>query len=100
MASLAIFTRMILTAAILSGYIDWVSCTVFHQFRKVASGTSREITLFLRDKPQGGDYLVFDDQTGQQLDIDFRPAESARPLDTQAEPAVVDAHASASLPAR
>jgi hypothetical protein len=49
-----------------------VTCTVFHQHRKVAAGPQQEVTLFLRDKPQGGDFLVFDDATGQQLDLDLR----------------------------
>lgn len=72
--------------AFLPGYIEWVSCSVFHQFRKVASGTNSEIALFLRDKPQGGDYLVFDDKTGRQLDIDLRALESPQSLDSQTEP--------------
>ncbi len=71
---------------ILPGYITGVSCTVFHQFRKVASGTNDEIALFLRDKPQGGDYLVFDDGTGRQLDLDLRAVESRPPVDSQTEP--------------
>jgi hypothetical protein len=63
-----------------------VRCTVFHQFRKVASGTKDEIAGFLKDKPQGGDYLVFDDETGRQLDLDLRAVNSPRPVDTQTEP--------------
>ena len=69
----------------LPGYIDWVSCTVFHQFRKVASGTTSEIAVFLRGKPQGGDYLVFDDKTGRQLDLDLRAVESLQSRDSQTE---------------
>ena len=81
-----IFTRAILTSGILPGYITGVSCTVFHQFRKVASGATDEIALFLRDKPQGGDYLVFDDETGRQLDLDLRAVKSLPSPDSQAEP--------------
>jgi hypothetical protein len=55
-----------------------VSGTVFHQFRKVASGTTDEIVCFLRDKPQGGEYLAFDDETGEQLDCDLRAVKSAQ----------------------
>ena len=62
-----------------------MSCTVFHQFRKVASGTNGEIALFLRDKPQGNDYLVFDDTTGRQLDLDLRAVAPVSP-DSQTEP--------------
>ncbi len=71
---------------ILPGYIQCVSCTVFHQSRKVASGTNDEMALFLRDKPQGGDYLVFDDGTGRQLDLDLRAAGAERPVGGQVEP--------------
>ena len=71
---------------ILPGYIVDVSCTVFHQFRKVASGTNDEIARFLRDKPQGGEYLAFDDGTGQQLDFDLRAVEFAQSLEHQTEP--------------
>jgi hypothetical protein len=70
---------------ILPGYIIGVSCSVFHQFRKVASGTNGELVLFLKDKPQGGDYLVFDDATGRQLDLDLRGVEPLPP-DNQTEP--------------
>ena len=62
-----------------------MSCTVFHQSRKVASGTNAEIVLFLRDKPQGGDYLVFDDATGRQVDLDLRVG-APPPADSPAEP--------------
>jgi uncharacterized protein len=62
-----------------------VICTVFHQFRKVASGTNGQVVLFLKDKPQGGDYLVFDDATGRQLDLDLRGVEPLPP-DKQTEP--------------
>ena len=62
-----------------------MSCTVFHQFHKVASGTNDEIARFLRDKPQGGEYLAFDDDTGRQLDLDLRAVESPKSLE-QTEP--------------
>jgi uncharacterized protein len=72
--------------AILPGYIVDVNCTVFHQYRKVASGTNDEIACFLRDKPQGGEYLAFDDETGRQLDFDFRAVEAPQSLEQQTEP--------------
>jgi hypothetical protein len=62
-----------------------MTCTVFHDHRKVAVGAHSEITLFLRDKPQGGDFLVFEDATGRQVDLDLRgttppaPPEAAEP---------------------
>jgi hypothetical protein len=62
-----------------------VSCTVFREFRKVASGTNGEIARFLRDKPQGGEYLAFDDETGRQLDFDLRAVDSPQSLEHQTE---------------
>jgi hypothetical protein len=56
----------------LSGYIYSMSYTVFHGFRKVADGEAAQVSLFLKDKRQGGDFLVFDDATGQQTDLDKR----------------------------
>jgi hypothetical protein len=64
-----------------------MSCTVFHQLRKVASGPAPEVALLLRDKPQGNDFLVFDDATGRQLDLDLRPTlEAPGSPDEPAEP--------------
>jgi hypothetical protein len=57
---------------ILPGYIVYMTCTVFHQLSKVAGGTYPQVAIFLKDKPQGGDYLVFDDATGRQIDLDLR----------------------------
>ena len=59
---------------------------MFHEFRKVAWGTNDEIEYFLRDKPQGGEYLAFDDETGGQVDFDLRPAESRQSAEHQTEP--------------
>ncbi|HWF08507.1 MAG TPA: DUF2239 family protein [Bryobacteraceae bacterium] len=62
-----------------------MTCTVFHQHRKVAAGNHPEIALFLKDKPQGGDFLIFEDATGRQVDLDLRgttptpPPEAAEP---------------------
>jgi uncharacterized protein len=75
-----------LTVVFYPGIFQIVSCTVFHRSRKVASGTNDEMARFLRDKAQGGDYLVFDDGTGRQLDLDLRAVESERPVDSQVEP--------------
>ena len=36
------------------------------------AGTLPEVVLFLSDKPQGGEFLVFDDTTGRQIDVDIR----------------------------
>lgn len=70
----------------LPGYIIGVSCTVFHQFRKVASGNNDEVARFLRDKPQGGEYLAFDDENGQQLDFDLRAVGSRQSPEQKTEP--------------
>jgi uncharacterized protein len=46
--------------------------TVFQGQRKVAQGTSPQVTVFMKDVPQGGEFLVFDDRTGGQVDLDTR----------------------------
>src|SRR5579863_7824112 len=46
--------------------------TVFQGQRKVAQGTSPQVAVFMRDVPQGGEFLVFDDRTGGQVDLDTR----------------------------
>lgn len=49
-----------------------MSYTAFHQSRRVAGGSLAEVAVFLRDKPQGGGLLVFNDATGCQIDLDSR----------------------------
>jgi uncharacterized protein len=49
-----------------------MSFTVFHQLRKITDGTQSEVAHFLKDVPQGGDFIVFDDTTGSQVDLDMR----------------------------
>lgn len=61
-------------------------CTVFHQHRKVAAGSHPEIALFLKDKPQGGDFLVFDDATGRHIDLDLRSTKPIIPTEPPAPP--------------
>lgn len=69
-----------------------MTCTVFHQLRRITVGSQSEVAHFLKDTPQGGDFLVFDDATGRQVDVDMRglPAESPTPyaedVDGGAEP--------------
>src|SRR5689334_8036037 len=45
--------------------------SAFQGIRKVAAGTIPELALHLKDLPQG-EVLIFDDATGQQLDVDSR----------------------------
>jgi len=49
-----------------------MSCTVFQDFRQVASGTPQQVAIFLKDTTQGGGFLVFDNETGRQIDLDTR----------------------------
>src|SRR6187551_2993595 len=63
-----------------------MSCTVFHNHLKVASGSEAEVTSFLRDKPQGNDFLVFDDATGRQVDVDLRVSVAPGPAEDPAGP--------------
>src|SRR5512135_3554192 len=65
-----------------------MSCTAFQGFSQIASGTLSEVAVFLKDRPQGG-VLVFDNETGRQVDLDIRgtPEEiSVRYAEPGAEP--------------
>ena len=46
--------------------------SVFHGLHRVTSGSQPQVADFLRDKPQGGEFLVFEDNTGRQVDLDIR----------------------------
>lgn len=46
--------------------------TVFQGLCKIAQGTPSQVAVFVKDVPQGGEFLVFDDQTGGQVDLDMR----------------------------
>ena len=50
-----------------------MGCTAFQAFRKIAAGTPTQLTVALKDIPQGA-WLVFDDATGRQVDLDTRGA--------------------------
>jgi hypothetical protein len=54
--------------------------TAFQGFGRVATGTLSEVAVFLKDAPQGGEFLVFEDGTGLQMDLDTRgtPEEISR----------------------
>ena len=64
-------------------------CSAFHGFRRVAAGSATDLVEFLKDKPQG-EFIVFDDSTGSQIDLDLRgrPTEIAHiaPDTATAEP--------------
>jgi hypothetical protein len=45
--------------------------TAFHGFRRVATGSAMDLIETLKDKPQG-EFLVFDDSTGSQIELDLR----------------------------
>jgi hypothetical protein len=57
-----------------------MSYTAFRRFGRVASGSLSDVAIFLKDLPQGGEYLVFEDGTGRQTDLDTRgtPEEISR----------------------
>jgi uncharacterized protein len=46
-------------------------CTAFERFRKITHGPLPEVAVAVKDLPQGS-YLVFDDATGRQVDLDIR----------------------------
>ena len=49
-----------------------MSYTAFHGSHKIASGTIPQVAIFLKDAAQGGNFLVFEDATGRQIDLDTR----------------------------
>jgi len=61
-----------------------MSYTAFQGFRKSACGTIEEVSGFLRDRAQG-EFLVFEDATGRQIDLDMRRV-PARQMEEPAEP--------------
>ena len=60
-----------MTQAFISGYICSMACTAFQGLRKIAHGPVPEVAVSVKDLPQGA-YLVFDDVTGRQVDLDTR----------------------------
>ncbi|HEY1240766.1 MAG TPA: DUF2239 family protein [Bryobacteraceae bacterium] len=46
--------------------------TAFHGVHRFAAGALSQVAVSLKDKPQGGEFLVFDDETGRQVDLDTR----------------------------
>ncbi|HLK50985.1 MAG TPA: DUF2239 family protein [Bryobacteraceae bacterium] len=49
-----------------------MSYTAFQGQRRIAAGSLSEVAVLLKDAPQGGEFLVFDDATGRQVDLDTR----------------------------
>jgi len=47
-------------------------CTAFQGDRRYASGPIADVALAMRNAPEGAMFLVFDDATGQPMDIDLR----------------------------
>ncbi len=47
-------------------------CTAFRGQQFFATGPAAEVILALRKVPEGAGILVFDDQTGRQIDLDVR----------------------------
>ena len=56
--------------------------TAFHGLCRIVTGTPSQVAGLLKDTPQGGGYLVFDDATGHQIDLDKR----GTPEELPAEP--------------
>jgi hypothetical protein len=55
------------------------SLTAFAGFRRVASGTRDELLIRLRDLPPEPPAFVFDDATGERLDLDLRGTGASAP---------------------
>lgn len=60
--------------------------TVFRGFTQAAHGSHAQVLAFMKDAPQGGEFLVFDDTSGRQIDLDLRAAPSGAAA-TAADPA-------------
>ena len=60
-----------MTALFISGYICGMTFTAFQEHRKIAIGSLPQVAVSVKDLPQGA-YLVFDDATGRQVDLDTR----------------------------
>ena len=65
-----------------------MSHTIFRGLCRVETGTLSEVAVFLKDAPQGGEFLVFDDTTGHQIDLDTRgtPEEISRRYSQEVSP--------------
>jgi hypothetical protein len=46
--------------------------TVFQGHRRIAQGTPPQVAVYIKDIPQGGEFLAFNDRTGEQVDLDTR----------------------------
>ena len=57
--------------------------------RRLGSGTLSEVVVLLKDAPQGGEFLVFDDASGHQMDLDLRGTANEIPV-RHPEPAPVE----------
>jgi uncharacterized protein len=54
---------------------DQPTCTAFEGFRRIASGNLAQVALKTKkviDRGEKGQVLIFDDVTGEQLEVDFR----------------------------
>ena len=61
--------------------------TAFHGLRRIGAGTPSQVAVLLKDVPQGGGILVFDDATGRQVDLDTRGTPEEISVRYQEEPA-------------
>jgi uncharacterized protein len=63
--------------------------TAFRGLRRLASGTAEELAHVLKRGPQG-EILVFDDETGAQIDLDLRTGDSREVADGTAESSAIE----------
>jgi hypothetical protein len=49
-----------------------MSHTAFRGLHRFAAGSPAELAILLKDALQGGEFLIFDDATGRQVDLDSR----------------------------
>lgn len=49
-----------------------MSHTAFRGLHRIGAGSPAELAILLKDAPQGGEFLIFEDATGRQVDLDSR----------------------------
>lgn len=59
--------------------------TAFAGFQRVAAGTKAQVLTQLRERGDAATCLVFDDQTGEQLDVDLRDPKAIETSALEAE---------------
>ena len=62
--------------------------TAFLDFDRIASGDAAQVMASVRQRPDAASVFVFDDRTGERLDLDLRPdsSDAAAPAEEAPNP--------------